>query len=208
MKKILLLCLFALFYSIGITQKRKTDSDPTRRKFELGVNATHFLSNIFSLSNEKESTRYAFTTKLLHNHNFGTRLCIGGNLDQKLEDFGNKSFDLAYDLRLGFEYKKHIGAKFDLLFGIDIFGQYQKNETTTFINSGFISAGTTFSSLGLGPALRIEYALTDRIVLMTEAFLYGSSYRRKRNENGVLKMETGYNSFLSEPTSLFISYKF
>ena len=208
MKKILLLCLISLFYSNHYGQRQTTQKSSENRKFELGVNATHFLSNIFSLSNEKESTRYAFTTKLLHSNLIGTRLSIGGKYDQKGQEFGNKSFNISYNARLGVEFRRPIGSKFDILFGADVFGQYQESKSTTFINSGNVTAGTKLKSLGVGPALRIEYALTDRIVLMTEAFLYGSKYSRERDENGVNKKEMGYNSFLSEPTNLFISYKF
>jgi hypothetical protein len=211
MRKIYLSFMFFFLSLITYGQNSRKPNNDVFRKYELGVNATSFLSNIFSLNNDTESIRYALTTRYFLNRNTGIRFSAGGDFNQTAQDFGSTTSEYAYNGRLGIEYGKPISNKFHFYFGLDIFGQSEFSESTTNIGFDDIKVSTRIRNLGLGPALRLEYHLTDRIVLMTEGFLYGSSYYRVRTESAGSvnrREENGLRVILSEPTNLFVSIKF
>ena len=220
MKKSLLF-LITTFLSISIFAQ----SDEEKiNSHELGVNATSFIKNFFSLNAaDVDEGDYMLTYKK-HKNNGALRFGIGGKFSQLNQDIegGGKltTKDNFAALRVGYEWKKRVSQKWNIYYGLDAIADYTQtvSRTSTFLITGEvedININTDVVTAGGGPVLGIQFFISKNITLATEGSLY---YRYETTtEKETFDVQTQFNndetSFASTfdfglPTALFFTIWF
>ncbi len=79
-----------------------------------------------------------------------------------------------FALRVGYERKKQLDKRFVFSLGFDILIESFKNKTINEdnFNSQILTTETKTTAYGLGPRLGLNYRITDKIILGTEANYY------------------------------------
>ncbi|MCE2788758.1 MAG: hypothetical protein LW630_02465 [Saprospiraceae bacterium] len=190
---------------------------------ELGIHVTQILANIFSLSANSETSPYSLTYRR-HMKSLSFRLGMHVSYDQdQQEEFGNATFiirDLTTSrnlFRLGVEKHLPVGRKFIFSYGADLLGGLDLEnsnitENTTIGTNVFASSQQSIT-LGAGPVIRLDYKLTDRMLLSTESSLY-ATYRNSQNKisiNGIPSEDpssSGLTILLALPQSLYFNICF
>jgi len=222
MRYIYLAILFSLNWNIANGQETTSNKDFYVFKNEIGINVTNVLGNLLSLNPNNASSPYGMTyRKHLNNWTFRSAFNIALN-NTSSNDFSSGSVftrklnSLATDVRIGAEKHLILNKKFMFSYGVDLLLGYA-SENSEIIDFNF--GGTTFENrqktigAGVGPILRFEYKLSDRIFFSTECSLYG--YYSKTSDalyiNGFLTEDpenTNLNLKLTLPQSLFINIAF
>ncbi len=189
---------------------------PYKYKNEVSIDATAVIGNLLSLNSERAKSPYGFG----YRHHFNKySLRVRGNtlLDNRtiLEFDGNrfnerKIAEQEHSLSLAFEKGIDVAKNFRLLYGADILFGY------TFVNTQVENVFERINqdiTMGFGPALRLEYRISDRFLLTTESTLYGkmiiSDDRFKLGfDPEQVATSTSYNVLLALPTSLTFSIGF
>ncbi|MBC7885307.1 MAG: hypothetical protein H7X99_07520, partial [Saprospiraceae bacterium] len=152
-------------------------------KNEIGINFTNVLGNVLSLNPNNASSPYGISYRR-HNGSSSFRSAFHINVTNKEEnDFTNGNFvirtlsEKMTEFRIGFE--KHLVLSNRMLFsyGFDVLGliKFENSEIDDFNFPGgitFTSDEKTFGG-GLGPVLRLEFKISDRIFISSECSLYG-----------------------------------
>jgi hypothetical protein len=191
-------------------------------KNEIGINFTNVLGNVLSLNPNNASSPYGLTFRR-HYGVSSFRSAINVNVTNKEEDDFNNGSSLRRkitisktDFRIGLE--RHIVLSQRVLFsyGFDVLGALGlENSKITDFNFG----GRTFESnqktygFGLGPMVRLEYKISDRMYISSESSMYGfysrttekliingSTSEEPEKKNSSLKLEL--------PQSLFFNISF
>lgn len=222
--KLYYLIIVILFLALpAISQKTETSiAQFYPFKNELGINFTNVLGNVLSLNPENANSPYGLTYRR-HMGKVSFRSAFNLNITNKEEDdFSSGSFlsrklnIVSTDFRIGLE--RHIVLSKRVLFsyGIDILGRFgtEDSEIRDFNVNGktFISNEKTLGG-GIGPVLRLEYKISDRIFISSETSLYGfySRTKEKLSINGTIseEPETKNSSVKLElPQSLFFNISF
>jgi len=191
-------------------------------KNELGINFTNVLGNVLSLNPENANSPYGLTYRK-HIGMITFRSAFNINVTQREENdfssglFINRKLNIVTsDFRIGLE--KHLILNKSVLFsyGIDLLGSVgnEKSEIQDFNLGGntFISTEKTFGG-GLGPVIRLEYKISDRIFISSESTLY--AFTAKTTEsliiNGLPQEDTKSSDsslILVLPQSLFFNISF
>ena len=153
MKKTLFFCFIVIAYgAVGQSSHRY--------KNDLGFNVTSLLSEVIGIGNQGDSPVFNISYRRK-----GTKSAIrisahlGFNKDNSINeiDFSELTLNESdYRLRIGYEKILDLSNKFKMLYGIDGLALFSSSEI----------------KFGGGPALRLEYKISDRISLMTESTLY------------------------------------
>ena len=172
--------LFFLITFISISLLAQDDSNKSLTH-EIGINATSFIKNFFSLnSSDVDEGDYMLTYKK-HNANRAFRLGLGGRFSQVNEDIdgGGKltTKDNFIALRVGYEWKNSISQKWNIYYGLDAIADFTQSNSSTnaFLNTGQIEKVELISedyAFGGGPILGIQFFISDQISLTTEGSLY------------------------------------
>lgn len=221
----MIIAAFILLSSCSlISQKKKISQnsyDYHQYTHEIGLNVTHVLGNIFSLNPEKDPYPYLLTYRKHLNDKIAFRSGFNFNINQDINSaFDNNVFlerklnILRTDLRLGFEKKMILSSRFLFSYGVDVLGRYisEKSEVRDFGFNTFISDEKTFGG-GLGPVMRFEFKISERMFLSIESSFYGF-YSRKTEAidiNGNIDEEPSKSKFnleLALPQSLFFNVAF
>lgn len=191
-------------------------------KNEIGINFTNVLGNVLSLNPNNANSPYGLTYRR-HFADWSLRTAININVSNLNENDFENGFFLTRKLnllninsRVGAEKHLTISKRVMFSYGVDALLGYEneRSEINSF-NQGstfFINKDKTYG-LGLGPLLRIEYKISDRLFLSTESTLY-AYYSVKTSElslNGVIDNEpqkTNFQLKLVLPQSLFINISF
>lgn len=103
--------------------------------------------------------------------------------------------------RFGFENKSQLARKVIFSLGIDIVLDRQKQETETKEKTqsqiNFESSTRTVGT-GLGPRLTINYQITDKIIVGTEANYYYKSFKIEQTQKNVF-FETQFDPITGQP---------
>lgn len=191
-------------------------------KNEIGINFTNVLGNVLSLNPENASSPYGLTYRR-HMGKISFRSAVNINITNTSEnDFSNGLFInrtlniIKSDFRVGLEKHLVLHKKVLFSYGIDILGSIgnEKSEIQDFNLGGstFVSNENTYGG-GLGPVLRLEYKISDRIFISSESSLYGFFSKTNANLtiNGVQDEETKSSDsslILVLPQSLFFNISF
>ena len=209
MKKTTILLLLS-FAQITFAQVATGDNI---KKHEFGVNITSLINSVIDIGEDpgspdfnffyrnigkSASFRLAALTRFANNTN-----SISG------QDIVSKSTSLG--LRFGVEGTKTISKRFDLIYAWDFLIRNVKSRSEN-DNSGFTNINQELN-LGTGPALRIQYNLSDHVSLMAEAVFYASYSKNKSTldqfgQEEITSENDGFNTFSRIPTSIFLAMRF
>lgn len=220
---LIVLFIFFAFCAQSYGQSEKNDINTFYPyKNEIGINFTNVLGNVLSLNPDNASSPYGLTYRR-HMGNISFRSAVNINItNSSADDFSNGLFIrrtlniVKSDFRVGLE--KHLVLHKRVLFsyGIDILGAIgnEKSEIQDFNLGGntFISDKKTFGA-GVGPVLRLEYKISDRIFISSESSLYGfiSQTKSSLTINGTKDDDTKSSDsslILVLPQSLFFNISF
>jgi len=177
MKKLFILLVACTILSLSATAQDEI-TEPSR--FELGVNATYFISNFLGLNQDQlEIGPYAFTGKLRLNRTY-LRFGLGGEASKRqlANDFSSNIFDRktqALDLRTGIEWHRDLTERWIFYSGLDIL--LGMNLSQTIASSAFDEVVTNTNQFyyGLGPLLGFQFKINPKISLSTESSFYTKS---------------------------------
>lgn len=203
-KRFITIGIICFGFAFGYSQNRAFYG----KKHEIGVNVTGLISNVLSLNqNQNELTPYVVAYRL-HQKKFSIRFDLNSVYQS------NNIFDINgtfregstsnTQLRAGYEKIIVLNKKFAFGYGLDLLGSYGNSDS--FVSGFFIDR--TIVSFGGGPAIRMNFKLSERIVLSTESTLYGRIMRETTNDNlGAASPPdiTNYKVELKEPLSLYIT---
>lgn len=152
-------------------------------KNEIGVDITALIEQVLNFNPPEFFTPYSATyqgTYKRHLDDFSVRVGIGirGNNENlninSVEDERIRNrFQLDY--RIGIERQIVLSNRWNFFFGLD----YRSSRLTSMNNFGFQNGGwrvgSEFRSIsnGLAPLIGIDFRINERIMLQTEASLYG-----------------------------------
>ncbi|MBK9256519.1 MAG: hypothetical protein IPM42_13610 [Saprospiraceae bacterium] len=222
LKFCLILFQLSLFISLN-AQTDKKDNPAAKYKYEneLGINFTNVLGNVLSLNPNNANSPYGLTYRR-HFKNWTFRSGIDFAFTSK--DNFDFSDGLSQQISLNERYaavrigmQKSIFLTDHLIFGygLDLLVNYDYEKSEAFIffgNFNRISDTERLLSFGLGPMLRLEYKISDRVFLSTESTLYGTIGTKKNIfDNGAFVEERSTDEFslkLVLPQSLFINILF
>ena len=221
--KIFYTILFSFVTCMAQSQKSNYSIDEFYPyKNEIGINFTNVLGNVLSLNPENASSPYGLTYRR-HMGKISFRSAINVNITNTSEDdFSNGLFIrrtlniLKSDFRIGLEKQLVLNKRFLFSYGLDLLGAIgnEKSEIQDFNLGGrtFTSDDKTFGG-GLGPVLRLEYKISDRIYLSSESSMYGflSQTKSSLTVNGVKDEDTKSSDsslILVLPQSLFFNISF
>lgn len=224
--KLTALALFALIAAYGKAQNATNTDGPADTTVyvqkdhsekaihhEIGVNATYFIKQVFSLSNNILPTQpYQLTYKLIAGKKIAGRLGIGADMSTSNTTVSGSSVPRQTSNsnvfgRLGVECRKQVGRHFLAYAGIDFVTQLINSKTTTSSganNPGFSQTVVTTdknNAFGGGPVLGIQYYINKRMSLYTEmpiTFLTGKS-------SETVSTTTTSNNGFGNPTTTFQS---
>ncbi len=170
------ICLFA----------QETNSTK-KHNIEFAINASRFVNDVFSLNNRAvDAGPYIFQFKFFK----GTtafRLGLGGNYQRSKNNDAvfvvRDDSDTRADIRLGFEKHVPLASKWDFYYGIDALYQYLKTETSVISDVDVVTTSIDSPSLGGGPIFGVQYRISSRIVLWTEASIYYSLSQETETTN-------------------------
>lgn len=215
-----LLLLLIAGRSLYSQEPNAATEDFYRYKNELGINFTNVLGNVLSLNPNNASSPYGITYR---RHNGRKSFRSGLNfsfIKGAKDDFSSGSLtrnlgESSTQLRVGVEYHLPLSRRFQFSWGVDVLGSYN-DEKSEIVD--FTIGGSTFKSHnwlaggGLGPVLRLEAKLSERMFLSTESTFYANYNFGKDNTtiNGTTTSETkkewGFEMIL--PQSLFFNVAF
>ncbi len=186
MLKTICICIVMMFsffgksqsdVAVNITINSAEETKKERQLFnEIGIGTsiiTQFLKTDEDATNQNP---YFLTYKLVYK-DFAIRAGIGGKLDESESFIDGTSDKLTlkksnFDWRVGLEYRMPIGKKWLGTFGVDYIMKKTFDERIS--NSGFDLVVMEDNEVGVGGGLAIgvQYSLTPRLMLGTEAAFY------------------------------------
>lgn len=171
--------------AVNITTNSEETTKKERQVFhEIGI-GTSIISQFFKTEGSTiNQNPYFLTYKLVHKR-FAYRAGFGGKLDESESFIDGTSDKLTlkksnFDWRVGMEYRVPIGKKWLGTFGADYVAKKTFDERIS--NSGFDKVVIADNQIGSGGGLAIgvQYALTPKLMLGTEAAFYYMNVERKQ----------------------------
>jgi hypothetical protein len=171
--------------AVNITFNSEEETKKERKIInEIGIGTSIFTQFLKTEEDAFDQNPYFLTYKLVYS-DFALRLGIGGKLDET-ESFINGTSDKLIvkksnlDWRVGLEYRMPIGGKWLGTFGADFIAKNTYDERIS--DSGFDKVVTADNEIGTGGGLAIgvQYFLTPRLMLGTEAAFYYLNIERKQ----------------------------
>lgn len=223
MRFICISIIIIFHYFISFSQKDVISvKDYYIYKNEIGINVTNVLGNVLSLNPDNTNSPYGITYRR-HYDNWSFRSAMNINFDNiEEDDFDNGAFftrklnSLGLQTRFGMEKHMVLSKRVMFSYGIDaLLGLDREHSEINNFNLGnttFINKDMTYA-IGLGPMLRLEYKISDRLFFSTESSLYGnySVSTSKLTINGNTEEEpkkTNSQLKLVIPQSLFFNISF
>ena len=115
-----------------------------------------------------------------------------------------------FSMRIGFEKKRMIGQRWLFSTGIDLVIESSKDVTKNGSQFGSIEITTRTSGFGFGPRVTLNYLISERILIGTEATYYYKSLKSKQEIDGVEQNgdDTLNQLAFSVPAVIYVTLKF
>lgn len=195
MKYKLLLLLFVVPFVTSFAQRvqvttfRRVAGDSTKTKSTtsyFGVQANQLLNQLFNFGNSSPSINnpYLLTYSLNSNQtgvglNSGLGYTVHSTDEKSDPNTTRKSTISSFSIRAGIEKKSFIGKKWLASYGFDLLYNNEDDNTTTSTsfqgNSNSTGSVSNTSYFGFGPRFALNFVLSERILLGTEATYYFKS---------------------------------
>ncbi len=175
------LFLLALFCSI-LSFGQSTD---VAFKNEIGFNGSGFASNYLNFGGGVVSNNPYLITYKRFFQNGAMRVGLNANGlrfdDNRFVNNSADQIDFSLDARVGYEWKSELSEKWSLIYGVDaLYGvnNFTRKSYQNLWDGSKLAPVTNVSvnnnqTFGAGPIAGIEWAITNRIALYTEARFYG-----------------------------------
>ncbi|MFK8009723.1 MAG: outer membrane beta-barrel protein [Saprospiraceae bacterium] len=171
--------------AVNITINSEEETKKERKFFnEIGIGTSIITQFFKGEENSIIQNPYFFTYKFIYG-NFALRAGLGGKLDESESFIDGTSDKLTlkksnFDWRIGLEYRMPIGERWLGTFGADYVAKKTFDERVS--NSGFDKVVIADNQVGSGGGLAIgvQYALTPKLMLGTEAAFYYLNVERKQ----------------------------
>lgn len=214
-----ILTFFSLFCLIAITYSQDEASQPEKYdKNELGLNVTNVLISLVGNNSvdDIDPTTYAIVYKRrLVKGNFlrlAANVKLNINSNEEITNVTNNNF---FNFRIGWEKRRNISSKLEYFYGFDILGSYEAAESTFATPTDIVELNEYNYGAGIGPIFGLQFHINKRMLISTEATLYGvlnvERIREKFEVNTIFnKNETNYNfsAISSIPKSLYFVMTF
>lgn len=164
------------------------DTIPRNSSHYVGVQVNQLIRQIlnFSGSTPAINNPYLLTYAVNSRHTgWGANFGLGYTFNEFKDgdaflERNTKINDLFF--RAGFERKSSFGKRWILSSGVDAVFDLQNNTTTTVQSgnpNGNVKTNNKTSAWGLGPRVTLNYTITDRILIGTEATYYFKSIKER-----------------------------
>lgn len=217
-KNLALACVMLASTWCSLAQEAQVDR---KSDHYVGIQANQLLRQIFNLGGNNAVVNNPYLMTYAVNNKttgVGVNLGFGFTYDQRVTDdqFVDRTTttsDLFF--RFGFEKKSTLAPKLIISTGVDLITEFNKSETNTgdlTQPGGDFSSGTKSSGFGGGPRVSLNYAITEKIIVATEANYYFKSFSIKDFSEG-----SGFNDSnkrqlktfrLNVPAVIFLILKF
>jgi hypothetical protein len=186
---ILLTSSFCFAQRIQVLTYRKVAGDSAKTKKEkkmihyVGVQANQLLSQLFNFNNSSTAVNNPYLIVYSMNSietgwglNAGLGYSINTTTDDSDPNTTRKTTLNNFSLRAGIEKKSFLSKKWLASYGFDVLWSKQGDDATNTSQSQFdVSSSEVNSStrhLGFGPRFGLNYFISDKIILGTEATYY------------------------------------
>lgn len=209
MKKITILFLLSLA-QLTFAQVETADLS---KKHEFGVNITSLINSVIDIGEDPGSPDFNFFYRNIGkstSYRIAALTRFANNTNSVSgQDIVSKTSSLG--LRFGVEGTKSISKRFDFIYAWDFLIRNVKS-TSENDNSGFTNINQELN-LGTGPAIRIQYNISDNVSLMAEAVFYASYSKNKSTldqfgQEEITSENKSFNTFSRIPTSIFLAMRF
>ena len=112
-------------------------------------------------------------------------------------------------MRLGVERKVQVGANWMTSYGLDLLQESQKNITQSNSQFGNFKSETREKGTGIGLRFTLNYNISEKTLLGTEATYYYKSTKATRKGTGISEETEKFKEFIfAVPIALFLILKF
>ncbi|MEM7374004.1 MAG: hypothetical protein AAF587_35760 [Bacteroidota bacterium] len=179
---------FAILLFQALSAEAQVNSSETffsdDKRHEVGANVTTVLfSALGNASNQIDPGRFPWSYKYRFAKGNAFRLGIGVSVNVENQDRNQfTTFNQFGSLRLGYEWRTYLDKRWLTYFGIDAIGDYTVEQAIVATQFDFTTIKLESIGIGGGPVFGLQFALTKRIILGTEASLYGIYAEKVRTE--------------------------
>jgi hypothetical protein len=171
----------SLYRSAGVDS---SNSKKERRNFQyIGVQANQLLNQLFSFGNTTTPTNNPYLIVFSTNskltgwgYNAGIGYTINSTTDNSDPNTQRKDNVNNFSVRFGVEKKQFLSKKWMASYGIDLTYNKQGDDSNVVsqfqFNSNTTDSNSSTKSFGGGPRATLNYFITARIILGTEATYY------------------------------------
>lgn len=178
MKKITFcLVLFLGFSLLGLGQENTTQTNKKKTHHQIGANIGGLVKGLLGKENNSNlilGANDVFTFKTGKN-NVSFRAGLGFNFEKQNDANGGEGTkQSSYSVRIGFEKLTKITNRWQYYAGVDL--KYAKTNFES--DNDFFLGPNKFHSYAIAPLLGVQFRLTEKLVLQTEAslnFIYSKS---------------------------------
>lgn len=187
------------------------------KRHEIGVNITTVLfSALGNSSTQIDPGRFPWSYKYRFKKGNAFRLGVGVNFKAENEDFRQfSSFNQFASLRMGYEWRVYLDKRWLSYLGLDVLGDLSDEQAIVSNQFDFTVIRLTSIGVGGGPVFGIQFAASNRIILGTEASIYGIYSERVRTETFTNNPDSNdriessqISGELSVPRWLYLSIRF
>jgi hypothetical protein len=183
------LMLFTSFFCTAqslylATGQDSLNSKKERRNYQyIGVQANQLLNQLFSFGNTTTPTNNPYLIVFSTNskltgwgYNAGLGYTINSTTDNSDPNTQRKDNINNFSVRFGLEKKQFLSKKWMASYGFDLLYNKQGDDSNVVsqfqFNSNTSDSNTSTKSFGGGPRMTLNYFITTRIILGTEATYY------------------------------------
>lgn len=210
--------LFGAFLLLQIIPLGAQDTSVyfSNRRTEIGLNITGVLANFLNAEGSNLPVDpYLFSLKVVRKNTF--RLGLNSKVS-KFSDF-NDGFnqrtvrEQTFQVRAGVERRIAVHPRLLVHWGGDVLAELKKNQVVSSGGFGQATLRNNSAGGGLGPVLGLQFALTRRITLSTEAAMYFMARRVRERQDfdfgpSVDRSRTEYAFNPYVPSSLYLNIAF
>lgn len=214
-----IIIFFSLFYIDVFSQEELTVKVKTPVNIELTANATQFVKQYFSLSNNNfEVSPYLVGIRVYKKfHSIRAQIGINYSINTENGNFGgNKTEILSANNRLGYQKEMRLSNHFSTYLGFDLLHKIENIKSFSSNNGFETEQNIKDNGFGIAPTFGIQWNITSRIGVYTEVLLpimqsHMSNSQISRSGGQIFENKSEANIFkitYTQPTTLYFTYKF
>lgn len=176
-KALLLFFLLLQMFTYVHAQDHDLESEEESFRNELGLNVTNVLTSLVgnNPNDDFDVAVYALTYK--RKLKKGNYLRLAANV--RLDIFSNEDVtelinNNSINFRIGWEKRRQVLKRLDYYYGFDLLANYTAIESTFATPTDIVQLDNFQYTIGVGPVFGLQFMINPRMLLGTEATLYGT----------------------------------